>query len=137
MAVGWLIRRNVDTAAEIIMFIFSRSGGQVFEHSLEILVKQWLIFIDDDRRCRMLRLHIDPAMSQAVPGDDLIHFVRNVNELHTFAGPQPDQAVVGPDSKLPDFISSCHLVHSVSCVSSDVGAMTRFVKPPSSICGGR
>src|SRR5215475_8708703 len=47
MAVGGLIRRDADAAAEIVMLVFAGDRRQAFEHSLQIFEQKGLIFIDD------------------------------------------------------------------------------------------
>src|SRR5262249_24190919 len=123
MAVGRLIRRDIDAAAEIVMLVLARTRRQAFEHSLQILVQQGLVFIDDDRSSRVFRLHIGPAVPDARAGDDLFHVVRDIYELQTLARPQADHAVMRPDRGLTDLFNTCHLVHSLSsCVTSELRA---------------
>src|SRR5262245_30557782 len=125
MAVGRLIGRDVDAAAEVVMLVLARTRRQAFEHSLQILVQKGLVLIDDDRSGGVLRLHVDPAMSDARAGDDLIHGVGDVYELQTLTGPQADHAVMRPDRGLTDLFNTCHLVHSLSCVTSGYARLLR------------
>src|SRR5215471_21639863 len=81
-------------------------------------MQKGLVFIDDDRSGCVFSLHIDPAVSDARAGDGFFHLAGDVYELQTLTGPQADNAVMRPDRGLTDLFNTCHLVHSLSCVTS-------------------
>src|SRR5262249_41042118 len=133
----WLIRRDADAAAEIVMLVFAGDRRQAFEHSLQIFKQKGLIFIYDDRGGCVFSLHIYPAVSDASAGDDFFHIVGDVYELQTLTGPQVDDAVMRPDRGLTDLFNTCHLVHSLSCVTSSYAQRRRSKQNSLSVRGRR
>src|SRR5262245_1932631 len=59
VAVGRLVRRDIDPPLKIVVLVLAVAGRQAFEHLRHVIEQQWLVLVDDDRRGRVPRLNID------------------------------------------------------------------------------